>query len=172
MINYDLTRIKAVMLDVDGVLSRETITMDEDGVPRRTANIKDGYIIQLAVKLGLKIAIITGGNCESIRKRYSSLGVDDIHLGCSVKLGVFNRLLDKYGLKADEVVYMGDDIPDYKVMQACGCPCCPSDAADEIKAVSCYITSRQGGCGCVREVIEQVLKARGLWKMDHVAFGW
>ncbi len=172
MINYDLTRIKAVMLDVDGVLSRETITMDEDGVPRRTANIKDGYIIQLAVKLGLKIAIITGGNCESIRKRYSSLGVDDIYLGCSVKIGVFSSLLDKYDLKAGEVIYMGDDIPDYEVMQACGCPCCPSDAADEIKAVSCYIASRRGGCGCVREVIEQVLKARGLWKMDHVAFGW
>lgn len=172
MINYDLTRIKAVMLDVDGVLSKETIGMDSEGVPRRTANIKDGYVIQLAVKLGLKIAIITGGNCESIRKRYSSLGVDDIYLGSSVKINVYNRLLEKYGLKSGEVIYMGDDIPDYEVMQACGCPCCPRDAADEIKAVSLYISSRDGGCGCVREVIEQVLKARGLWKMDRIAFGW
>ncbi len=172
MINYDLTQIKAVMLDVDGVLSKETIGMDSEGVPRRTANIKDGYAIQLAVKLGLKIAIITGGSCESIRKRYGSLGVDDIFLGSSVKINVYNRLLGKYGLKSDEVIYMGDDIPDFEVMQACGCPCCPSDAADEIKAVSRYISSRQGGCGCVREVIEQVLKARGLWKMDKVAFGW
>lgn len=172
MINYDLTKIKAVMLDVDGVLSKETIGMDSEGVPRRTANIKDGYAIQLAVKLGLRIAIITGGSCESIRKRYSSLGVSDIFLGSSVKINIYNRLLEKYGLKSDEVIYMGDDIPDFEVMQACGCPCCPSDAADEIKAVSLYISSRQGGCGCVREVIEQVLKARGLWKMDKVAFGW
>ena len=172
MINYDLTKIKAVMLDVDGVLSKETIGMDSEGVPRRTANIKDGYVIQLAVKLGLRIAIITGGSCESIRKRYSSLGVSDIFLGSSVKINIYNRLLNQYGLKSDEVIYMGDDIPDFEVMQACGCPCCPSDAADEIKAVSLYISSRQGGCGCVREVIEQVLKARGLWKMDKVAFGW
>ena len=160
------------MLDVDGVLSKETIGMDSEGVPRRTANIKDGYVIQLAVKLGLRIAIITGGSCESIRKRYSSLGVSDIFLGSSVKINIYNRLLNQYGLKSDEVIYMGDDIPDFEVMQACGCPCCPSDAADEIKAVSLYISSRQGGCGCVREVIEQVLKARGLWKMDKVAFGW
>lgn len=160
------------MLDVDGVLSKETISMDSDGIPQRTANIKDGYIIQLAVKLGLKIAIITGGNCESIRKRYSGLGVEDIHLGSSVKITVFRELLHKYGLQPEEVVYMGDDIPDYEVMKACGCPCCPKDAADEIKEVACYVASRPGGCGCVREVIEQVLKARGLWNMDKTAFGW
>ncbi len=172
MINYDLTLIKAVMLDVDGVLSCETINMGIDGVPQRTANIKDGYIIQLAVKLGLSIAIITGGKCPSIYHRYHSLGVEEIHLGCSVKKTVFQDLLRKYGLQPEEVLYMGDDIPDYEVMQLCGCPCCPSDAAPEIKQISRYVSSRPGGHGCVRDVIEQVLRARGLWKLDHTAFGW
>ena len=172
MINYDLTLIKAVMLDVDGVLSCETINMGIDGVPQRTANIKDGYIIQLAVKLGLSIAIITGGNCPSIYHRYHALGVEEIHLGCSVKKTVFQDLLRKYGLQPEEVLYMGDDIPDYEVMQAVGCPCCPADAAEEIKAVSCYVSPRAGGEGCVRDVLEQVLRAQGRWMANAEAFGW
>lgn len=172
MINYDLSQIKALMFDVDGVLSQETIPMTNDGDPVRTVNIKDGYAIQLAVKLGMNIAIITGGNSEAIYKRYSYLGVREIKLGSSVKLNVFNELLEKYNLKPTEVLFMGDDIPDYEVMSHCGCPCCPSDAAAEIKDISCYISPQKGGQGCVRDVIEQVLRAQGLWNLDKTAFGW
>lgn len=172
MINYDLTRIKAVILDVDGVLSQATINMNADGVPERTVNIKDGYILQLGVKMGYIIAIVTGGNTEAIRLRYNNLGITEIHLGSSVKMKVYLQLLEKYHLKNEEVIFMGDDIPDYEVMKACGCACCPKDAAWEIKGISCYISNRKGGHGCVRDVMEQLMKAQGKWILDKTAFGW
>lgn len=172
MINYDLTKIRAIIFDVDGVLSAETIPMSQEGDPLRTVNIKDGYAIQLAVKKGLIIAIITGGKTEAIRKRYEGLGVKEIHLGASVKTREYHQLIEKYALQADEVMYMGDDIPDYEVMRLCGCPVCPADAAPEIKAVSCYISHKNGGYGCGRDVIEQVLKAQDKWMDNHEAFGW
>lgn len=160
------------MLDVDGVLSQETISMNAEGVPERTVNIKDGYILQLAVKLGYVIAIVTGGNTEAIRKRYSNLGITEIYLGSSIKINVYHQLLEKYQLKSDEVIFMGDDIPDYEVMKVCGCPCCPKDAAWEIKDISCYISNKKGGRGCVRDVMEQVMRAQGKWVLDKTAFGW
>lgn len=172
MIDYDLTRIKAIMFDVDGVLSRETIQMDSDGVPMRTVNIKDGYAIQLAIKLGLQIAIITGGNAEAIRRRYSGLGVKEICLGSSVKINVMKELMERMDLKAEEILFMGDDIPDYEVLRLCGCACCPDDAAPEIKAICRYVSHRRGGEGCARDVIEQVLRAQNKWNLDKTAFGW
>lgn len=172
MIPYDLTKIKALAFDVDGVLSAETIVLHPGGEPMRTVNIKDGYAIQLAVKLGLHVAIITGGKTEAVRKRYEGLGVPDVYLGCAVKLQTYEAFLNKYGLRDDEVLYMGDDIPDYEVMQRCGCPCCPADAAPEIKSLSVYISHRSGGQGCGRDVIEQVLRAQDRWMKDKTAFGW
>lgn len=172
MIPYDLTKIKALAFDVDGVLSAETIGLHPGGEPMRTVNIKDGYAIQLAVKLGLHVAIITGGKTEAVRKRYEGLGVPDVYLGCAVKLQTYEAFLAKYGLRDEEVLYMGDDIPDYEVMQRCGCPCCPADAAPEIKSISVYISHRAGGLGCGRDVIEQVLRAQGRWMKDKTAFGW
>ncbi|MFA6873889.1 MAG: HAD family hydrolase [Bacteroidaceae bacterium] len=172
MINYDLTKIKAVILDVDGVLSQATINMNAEGVPERTVNIKDGYILQLAVKLGYVVAIITGGNTEAIRRRYNNLGIAEIHLGSSVKMKVYLQLLEKYHLKNEEVIFMGDDIPDYEVMKTCGCPCCPKDAAWEIKDISCYISNKKGGHGCVRDVMEQLMRAQDKWILDKTAFGW
>lgn len=172
MINYDLTRIKAVVFDIDGVLSGETIPLFPTGEPMRTANIKDGYAIQLAVKKGLHIAIITGGKTEAVRLRYEALGVPDIHVGCVYKIEKYEELLHKYNLKDEEVIYMGDDIPDFHVMKRCGCPCCPRNAAPEIKAVSIYISHRDGGKGCGRDVLEQVLKAQGKWMSEAEAFGW
>ncbi len=172
MINYDLTKIRAIFFDVDGVLSRETITQHPNGEPMRTVNIKDGYAMQHAVKCGLLIAIITGGNTESVRVRYKGLGVEEVHLGASVKLDIYDSLLAKYGLTDDEVLYMGDDIPDYEVMCRCGLPCCPADAAPEIKAISKYISTRNGGEGCGRDVLEQVLKAQDKWMHNATAFGW
>jgi len=172
LINFDLTKIKAIVFDVDGVLSTSTIPMDNDGQPVRTLNIKDGYAVQLAVKKGLTVAIITGGKTEQIRRRYESLGVKHIYIGSSVKTKDLDDLLSKTGIKEDEILYMGDDIPDYEIMQRVGLPCCPADAAPEIKAISKYVSPYEGGHGCGRDVLEQVMKAQGLWMQGAVAFGW
>ena len=128
MINYDLTQIRAIVFDVDGVLSCSTIPMDSRGEPVRTINIKDGYAIQLAEKHGLRIAIMTGGHNEDIRLRYEYLGVEDVYLSCAVKVRTWEAFKERYGLRDEEIVYVGDDIPDYEVMQLAGCACCPKDA--------------------------------------------
>lgn len=172
MINYDLNKIRAVVFDVDGVLSESTITLHPDGEPMRTVNIKDGYAIQLAVKRGLRIAIMTGADVKSIRMRYEKLGVKDIFTGCSVKIKTYDAFLSEYSLKDDEVIYVGDDIPDYEVMSRCGCPCCPADACADIKTVSNYVSNAVGGRGVGRDIIEQVLRAQGKWLSDKKAFGW
>ena len=172
MINYDLTKIKALLFDIDGVLSAETISQGSDGEPVRTVNIKDGYALRLAQMSGLHIAIITGARPEAIRRRYELLGIEDIFLSCAVKMETYELLKAKYGLSDDEVLYMGDDIPDYEIMSRVGCPVCPADAAPEIKSISVYISHLKGGYGCGRDVVEQVLKAQGKWMSDKKAFGW
>ena len=172
MINYDLSKIRAVVFDVDGVLSEETIPLHPSGEPMRTVNTKDGYAIQLACKSGLRIAILTGGTTESVRLRYEHLGVEDIIMGSSVKIRDYESFLAKYGLAEEEVIYMGDDIPDYEIMCRCGCPCCPSDACPDIKAVSRYVSHVPGGRGCGRDILEQVLRAQGKWLSGNEAFGW
>ena len=172
MINYDLQKIKAVIFDVDGVLSGETVVLNSDGEPLRTVNIKDGYAIQLAQKVGLRIVIMTGGYTEAVRIRYERLGVQDIYMRCAVKLNSYEDFKRQYGLADEEIIYVGDDVPDYEVMSRVGCPCCPADACPDIKAVSLYVSGRNGGYGCGRDIIEQVLRAQGKWQMDHVAFGW
>ncbi len=172
MINYDLQKIRAIIFDVDGVLSAETITLSAEGEPLRTVNIKDGYAIQLAMKLGLRIVILTGGRTQSVRKRYEGLGVEDVYMGCAVKIETYDEFLKKYDLKDVEVMYMGDDIPDLEIMRRVGCPVCPKDACPEIKEVSLYVSEKRGGYGCGRDVIEQTLRAQGKWVMNAKAFGW
>ncbi|KXB37004.1 3-deoxy-D-manno-octulosonate 8-phosphate phosphatase, YrbI family [Bacteroidales bacterium KA00344] len=172
MINYDLRKVKAVIFDIDGVLSAETIGMDSDGMPVRTMNIKDGYAIQLAMKMGLRVAIMTGGDSEAIRGRYAYLGVEDIYMKCAVKIETYNKFIKKYGLHDDEIIFMGDDIPDYEIMQRVGCPCCPADACPEVKNISVYVSQKRGGFGCARDVLEQVMQAQGLWLSSAKAFGW
>lgn len=172
MINYDLNKIKAIIFDVDGVLSAETVLLYSDGEPMRTINIKDGYAIQLAQKVGLKIVLLTGATTESVRLRYERLGVKDIYMRCAVKIQTYDAFLEKYGLHDEEIIFVGDDIPDYEVMQRCGCPCCPADACPEIKSVSKYISHKNGGYGCARDIIEQVLRVQGKWMSDAHAFGW
>lgn len=172
MIHYDLQKIKTVVLDVDGVLSASMITLASDGEPLRTVNTKDGYAIQLACKLGLRIAIITGGNTAAVKNRYEGLGVTDIYMGCSVKIDAYREYIAKYGFCSEEVLYMGDDVPDMEVLQACGCPCCPSDACWDVKSLCTYISDFRGGEGCVRDVLEQILKAKGLWLHTEKSFGW
>ncbi len=172
MINYDLKKIRAIIFDIDGVLSADTILLHPDGEPMRTVNFKDGYAIQLAQKSGLHVAILTGGNTSSIRKRYEHLGIGDIYMNCCIKLHAYDEFLQKYGLGDEEVLYMGDDITDYEVMQRCGCPCCPADASSDIKSISLYVSDKSGGRGCGRDVVEQVLRAQGKWLGCSEAFGW
>ncbi|WP_077197132.1 KdsC family phosphatase [Prevotella ihumii] len=172
MINYDLNSIKAIVFDVDGVLSCSTIGMGKDGDPIRTINIKDGYAIQLAQKLGLHIAIMTGGRNEEIRLRYEYLGVKDVYLNCAMKIKTWEEYLAKYNLKEDEIIYVGDDIPDFQIMKRAGCPCCPKDACADIKAIAAYVSDVDGGQGVARDIIEQVLRAQGKWMQDGKAFGW
>lgn len=171
-IDYDLRKIRAVALDVDGVLSPSVIPMDSDGVPCRMANIKDGYALQLAVKRGLKIVIITGGVSEAVRMRYSALGITDIFQGAGKKLPVLQDWMQRNGISKDEMAYMGDDIPDLPCLRAVGLPTAPYDAAWEAKETSLYVSRFTGGYGCVRDLIEQILKSQNLWLNDAEAFGW
>jgi 3-deoxy-D-manno-octulosonate 8-phosphate phosphatase (KDO 8-P phosphatase) len=170
-INYDLTKIKALVFDVDGVLSSEMIPLHPSGEPMRMVNTKDGYALQLAVKQGLCVAIISGGKTDAVRIRYQGLGSKDIYLGSSLKIKDYNDLKAKYNFSDEEILYMGDDIPDLEVMRNCGLPCCPKDAVPEVKDLSLYISNKDGGHGCARDVVEQVLKAQGTWMADE-AFGW
>lgn len=157
--------------DVDGVLGSATIYL-LGGQPVRTANIKDGYAMQLAVKCGYQMAIITGGRSEAVEERYKALGFQDVYIACGVKIKTLDEWMAKYGLQPEEVLYIGDDIPDYEVMQRVGCSCCPSDAAYEIKEIATYISPYAGGQGCARDVIEQVLRAQNHWMATAEAFGW
>lgn len=170
-INYDLKKIKAFVFDVDGVLSRDVIPLSPEGDPMRTVNIKDGYALQLAVKKGYKIAIITGGYTEAVKIRFSRLGIEDIYMKSAIKMHDFRHFTEKYHLSAEEIMYAGDDIPDYEVMKQAGLPVAPADAAPEIKSIAKYISSRRGGEGVARDIIEQTLKAQGHW-MGNEAFGW
>jgi 3-deoxy-D-manno-octulosonate 8-phosphate phosphatase (KDO 8-P phosphatase) len=166
-----LTRVKAFIFDVDGVLTDGSVTLLPDGEQVRMMNIKDGYAMQLAVKKGFKIAIISGGRSEMVRKRLNGLGITDIYLGAHSKIDQYNELLTMYDLVPDEILYMGDDIPDYEVMRRVGIPTCPKDSAPEIKNICIYISDKNGGRGAVRDVIEQVLKVQNKW-MDDDGFVW
>lgn len=166
-----LPQITTLIFDVDGVLSTNIVQLLPNEEPIRTANIKDGYALQLAAKKGFHLAIITGGRSETITQRYGSLGIQDIYMQSSIKIHDFEALVKKYNLSYDEIMYMGDDIPDLEVMQRVGVPCCPADAAPEVKKVSVYISDKEGGMGCARDIVEQVLKAQDKW-LDAEAFGW
>jgi 3-deoxy-D-manno-octulosonate 8-phosphate phosphatase (KDO 8-P phosphatase) len=170
-INYDLTKIKGIIFDVDGVLSPDSIPLHPTGEPMRVINTKDGYAMQLAVKQGFQLGIITGGDTQSVRKRFESLGFQHVYLKAKYKMNEFNDFLQKTGLQPEEICYVGDDIPDYEVMERVGLPACPADAVPEIKAISKYISHKTGGLGVGRDIIEQILKAQGKW-MKSDAFGW
>lgn len=172
MIPYDLKKVKAIALDVDGVLSCNVVSLDASGQPCRTANIKDGYALQLAARHGLQIAIISGGKSKAVEERYAYLGIQHVYMGVSYKIDTFRKWCDEIGVSADEVVYMGDDIPDLPVMEACGCAACPHDAAAEVRAAATYVSPYDGGHGCVRDVLEQIMRAHGTWAASEKAFGW
>lgn len=167
----NLIKVKAFIFDIDGVLSLQTIGLNAFGVPNRTVNLRDGYALQFAVKKGYHIGVISGSSSKEYQRRLKLLGVKDIFLNSRSKLEHFNTFLKKHNLDRSEVLFMGDDIPDIEVMKEAGVPVCPSDADSEIRQVAVYISDKKGGEGCVRDVIEQVLRLHNKW-MDSDAFSW
>jgi 3-deoxy-D-manno-octulosonate 8-phosphate phosphatase (KDO 8-P phosphatase) len=157
-----LKNVKGFVFDVDGVFS-DNIILDPSGDMMRTMNIKDGFAINYAVKKGYPIAIITGGNSESVTTRFKNLGVAKVYSKSANKIVDFNDFIQEYHLKPSDILYMGDDLPDYPVMKQVGVPVCPADAAEEIKQISVYISHKNGGHGCVRDVVEQTLRVQEAW---------
>lgn len=166
-----LSEVTTFIFDYDGVMTDGTVYMDSQGDPLRTSNVKDGYAIQLAGKLGYHLAVISGAVVTNITKRLNMLGVKDVFTGVPDKVVKLEEYMEQYQLKPEQVVYVGDDIPDLKVMHRVGVPACPADAADEVKQISVFVSDRPGGRGCVRDIIEQTLKAQGKW-MTEEAFSW
>lgn len=158
--------IKAFVLDVDGVLTDGSLLVLDDGQMARRMNIKDGYALQLAIKNGYHILVISGGSSEAVRLRLEKLGINEIHMNVINKNELLFEFVKKHDLKWEQVLYMGDDIPDLSAMQHAGLPCCPADAVPEIKSISHYISPLNGGYGCVRDVIEKVMKLNDHWNAD------
>ena len=163
--NYkeNLKNIKAFIFDVDGVLTDGKLLISETGELLRSMNVKDGFAMKFAIDNGFKIGIISGGTNEVVRKRLSDLGIEEIHLKSHNKIVPFNNFKDKYGLQAENILVMGDDIPDIPIIKAAGIGCCPQDAVQEVKNSSDYISQKSGGMGAVRDIIEQVMKIHKKW---------
>lgn len=155
--------ISTFIFDVDGVLTDGTVHITPTGEMLREMNIRDGFAMKAAIESGYHVCIISGGKNEGVRIRLQNLGITDIHLGSPDKVATFKEYIDHYKIDPKTVLYMGDDIPDYHVMQLVGLPTCPQDATPEIKSISTYISHRNGGKGAVRDVIEQVMKVQNKW---------
>ncbi|MBS1753042.1 MAG: 3-deoxy-D-manno-octulosonate 8-phosphate phosphatase [Ferruginibacter sp.] len=160
------TSIKTFVFDVDGVLTDGSLLILEDGQMARRMNIKDGYAIQLAVKKGYRVVIISGGTSEAVKERLARLGVKDCFVKIDDKKAKLIEYVNQHNLLLNEILFMGDDMPDYFPMQLTGLPCCPADAATEIKQISLYVSPLNGGSGCARDVIEKVLKLNGHWDTE------
>ncbi|MFT5254231.1 MAG: 3-deoxy-D-manno-octulosonate 8-phosphate phosphatase (KDO 8-P phosphatase) [Flavobacteriales bacterium] len=158
--------ISTFIFDVDGVLTDSSVLVSTEGEILRTMNIRDGYAMKAAVESGYNVCIISGGSNEGVRVRLRNLGITDIHLGTPDKVETFKEYTELYSINPEQVLYMGDDIPDYHVMKLVGLSSCPQDACPEIKAISNYISHKNGGKGAARDVIEQVMKVQGKW-MSH-----
>lgn len=158
--------VKTFVFDVDGVLTDGTLLILEDGQMARRMNIKDGYALQLAIKKGYRVVIISGGTSEAVKERLARLGVKDCFVKIDDKKAKLIEYVAQHKLVWEEILFMGDDIPDYIPMQLTGLPCCPADAAPEIKRICRYISPVEGGRGCARDVIEKVLKLNGHWDLD------
>lgn len=158
-----LKYVKAFVFDIDGVLTDGTVHVTETGEQLRRFHVRDGYAMQRAVKNGYPICVISGGKSAGAMLRLKGLGITEIYLGVDRKIDVFNDFINRYHIDASEVMYMGDDIPDIPAMKNAGLPVCPADAAEEVKAVSIYISPKAGGTGCVRDVVEKVLKIHNRW---------
>ncbi|WP_127846238.1 KdsC family phosphatase [Psychroflexus aestuariivivens] len=159
-----LNQITTFVFDVDGVLTDGALQISTSGDLLRTMDVKDGFAMKHAMNQGYEIAIISGGKNEAVRARLRDLGVTNIHLGIDDKVACLDEFFDVYGINPEHVAYMGDDIPDLYPMKLVGLPTCPQDAVAEVKAASAYISHKGGGKGCVRDLLEQVMKVQGKWK--------
>ncbi len=166
----ELKNVKAFVFDVDGVLSKDTSPLNENGEPVRTANVKDGLAIRILQELGYPVAVITGGFLERVRFRHERLGIKYYYEKALDKVSCLDDFCSKSGIKPENILYMGDDLLDYHVMKKVGLPVCPNDAIPDIKSISKYISPKSGGEGCVRDVIEQTLKAQNRWLSDEMMF--
>lgn len=155
--------IKAFVFDVDGVLTDGKVTLLPDGGQMRTMHSKDGYALHMAIKQGFQVAIITGGNSEQVRSRMQQLGIYNLYMACSHKDEAMEDFLMIHNIDSEHVMYMGDDVPDIAALRMVGLPACPADAGYEVKSISKFISKRRGGDGCVRDIIEQVMKTQGKW---------
>ncbi|MBA7582232.1 3-deoxy-D-manno-octulosonate 8-phosphate phosphatase KdsC [subsurface metagenome] len=166
-----LKQVKAFAFDVDGVFTDGQVYLFPGENFVRGVNIKDGYAVQHCIKMGFQVAIISGGNSKEVVNRFQKLGVTDIYLGASNKWDMYEDFRIKYGFEHENILFMGDDIPDYEIMQQAGIPACPADAAHEIKEIAKYVSDKKGGKGCVRDVIEQVLRSQNKWLIKN-SFEW
>lgn len=162
----DVARCEAFVFDVDGVFTDGGITPLPDGDFLRKYYAKDGYAVAYAVKHGFKICIISGGRGKMLENRFKLLGITDLYINCSDKRAALDEFVERYGLNMENIIYMGDDIPDLEVMRSVGIPVCPADAVMEVVEASRYVSEFDGGRGCVRDIIEQVLRAKGVWALD------
>ncbi len=160
-----LTRIKTFLFDVDGVLTSGSVLLMENGEVVRNMNSKDGYALQLAIKKGYRIGIITGGNSQAVKRALDGLGIKDVFLSQHDKLQCYKDYINEHDLKEEEILYMGDDLPDYEVMKRVGIATCPNNAAHEIREICIYISNRNGGDACVRDIVEQVMRSQGTWEI-------
>lgn len=167
----ELKKVRAFVFDMDGVIASHTLFLDTSGTPIRTINVKDGLAIHIAVKKAYPVAVISGGRSFAMRRRMKRLGVKDVFFGAQDKMIPLRQFLKQYALEPDHVLYMGDDMPDLEVMRTVGFPTCPGDAVTEVKQLSRYISPFNGGDGCVRDIIEQVLRLHGQW-IDGTSFSW
>lgn len=166
MIYTSLKKVKCVVLDVDGVLTNGNILVTEKGEQLRSFNVKDGYAMQYAVKQGLKVVVITGARSQGVAIRCQGLGASEVHLGISDKLTLLKEYIEKEQLSAEEVMFIGDDMPDYACMQYVGVAVCPADAIEDIKAICQFVSKYRGGEGIVREMIEKTLRLQDKWHID------
>lgn len=159
----DIARVRAFVFDVDGVFTDGRITVTPERQCIRTYHAKDGFALKLMRAKGYPVCVITAGAGESIVHRFRMFGIEEVTTDCYDKLPRLHAFMQKHGLGREEVLYMGDDIPDIPVMRAVGVPVCPTDAASDVKRAARYVSEYGGGRGCVRDVVEQVLRARGDW---------
>lgn len=165
-IAYDLKKIRGIVFDMDGVLSPSVCPVGDDGRPVRMMNVKDGYALRVAHENGIKIAVISGGLSEKMKKRLGLIGICDVHMEVKDKMAVLTDWMARNDLKPEEVAFMGDDIPDLKAMRTVGLPCAPYDAAYEARETALYVSRFNGGYGCVRDLTEQILRAHNLFKTE------
>jgi 3-deoxy-D-manno-octulosonate 8-phosphate phosphatase (KDO 8-P phosphatase) len=155
--------IRGFVFDIDGVLTDGTVILQSDGEMLRKFSVKDGFALQLAVQKGFHMGIISGAKSDSLKKKLNDFGITNVYMNAVDKKEPFDQFLNAYGMTASDILIMGDDLPDYEIMKQCPVRTCPADGANEIKAMSLYVSPKKGGEGCVRDVIEQVLRAQGKW---------